>query len=232
MTVFNHELIVGGRFAEVDDVVCNRIARWDGDVWRNLGTGLSGGLFGDCRVSSLAVHGGELVVGGNFTYAGGLPCNFIATWDGASWHALGTGVEPWPLDSGHRIVTIPVRAVAVYDGEVIVAASFAAAGGVPCNNIARWNGTDWQPLGDGISGQYSWVSVLTVNQGELIAGGEFSRRTGAQFDYIARWNGNTWQPFDGELNQAVSALLSFPGKLVVGGAFTTAGGIPCHHIAV
>jgi len=34
-------------------------------------------------------------------------------------------------------------ALTVYDGELIVGGRFTTAGGVVCNNIARWDGITW-----------------------------------------------------------------------------------------
>ena len=45
----------------------NFIARWDGSTWRALGSGTNSG------VNALTVHNGELVAGGAFTTAGGVP---------------------------------------------------------------------------------------------------------------------------------------------------------------
>src|SRR6056297_2178290 len=36
---------------------------------------------------------------------------------------------------------------------------FATAGGVAVNNVARWDGSEWTPLGEGIDG---WVEALAV----------------------------------------------------------------------
>ncbi len=69
---------VGGGFA-------NNIARWDGQQWSLLGTGLTGAI---AEVFTLTVYDedspgpnpGGLYVGGYFTFAGGVPVNHIARW--------------------------------------------------------------------------------------------------------------------------------------------------------
>jgi hypothetical protein len=66
-----------------------------------------------------------------------------------------------------------VFALTVYNGELIAGGGFTYAGGVTCNYIARWNGSQWQPLGTGMN---NWVYALTVYNGELIAGGSSVRR--------------------------------------------------------
>ena len=90
-----------------------------------------------------------------------------------------------PLGSG---MNSDVYALTVYNGELIAGGNFTTAGGVACNRIARWNGSQWQPLGTGMSGTSSpFIRTLTVFNGELIAGGSFTTAGGVTCNYIARW---------------------------------------------
>ncbi len=50
--------------------------------------------------------------------------------------------------------------------------------------FARWDGTDWQPLGTGME---NGVDALTVYNGELIAGGGFITAGGKVSARWARW---------------------------------------------
>ncbi len=157
LTVYNGELIAGGAFTTAGGVTCNYIARWDGSAWHPLGSGM--GPF----VYALAVYNGELIAGGRFTSAGGVPCNHIARWDGSAWHALGSGIG-----GGWNPCLL---ALTVYNGELIVGGyDFTIAGGVPCNYIARWNGSNWQALGSGMDTTVWALAVYPPAAGELIAG--------------------------------------------------------------
>ena len=113
----------------------------------------------DGEVYTMVVHddgsGPALFVGGEFEEAGGEEVNFIAKWDGTTWSSLDGGMEDW------------VRALVVYDGDLIAAGDFDTAGGVAAEGIARWDGSDWLPLGAGTDGS---VNALTVRNGGLIAG--------------------------------------------------------------
>ncbi|MBK8982239.1 MAG: hypothetical protein IPM38_07930 [Ignavibacteria bacterium] len=53
--------------------------------WSGLSTGMND------WVHALTVYNGELIVGGQFTSAGGIPANYIAKWNGSSWSPLGAG---------------------------------------------------------------------------------------------------------------------------------------------
>ncbi len=78
----NGDLVVGGEFtaagnAAAGDTPANHIARWKSDTleWTNLGDGVNDTVY------SLAVAGGgELLVGGEFTTAGGEVSAYIARW--------------------------------------------------------------------------------------------------------------------------------------------------------
>ncbi len=88
----NGDLIAGGRFTTIEGVPANRIARWDGQSWSPLGSGMEGA--GNPDVTALLVlPNGDLVAGGWFTIADGAPASRIARWDGTTWSPMGTGVS-------------------------------------------------------------------------------------------------------------------------------------------
>jgi hypothetical protein len=58
-------------------------------------------------------------------------------------------------------------------------------GGVTANRIAKWDGTNWWALGDGISGA---IQSLTTFGSGLYAGGSFRFAGGKNSYNIAHWN--------------------------------------------
>jgi len=222
LSVHNGELIAGGVFVSAGGTTVNSIARWNGLAWQALGSGMNGSVF------SLTVYNGALIAGGLFTTAGGVSANRIAGWNGSTWQPLGLGMS---INDPYWVAVI--RDLAMYDGELIAAGTFTSAGGVAVNNIARWNGLTWQPLGSGISGQ---VYALTVYDGALIAGGKLSIAGGVTANAIARWNGSVWEPLGSGMGspyglERVDDLTVYNGELIAGGYFTTAGGVECACIA-
>jgi len=219
LTVHNGELIVGGTFTDAGGVSVNNIAKWDGTSWSALGTGLIGG--GEYTYAyALTVHNGELITGGIFTDAGGVPVSNIAKWDGTSWSALGSGL------SGSGEVTYAC-ALAVYNGELIAGGAFTDSGGTVLNNIARWDGIGWTSLGAGLTGDGPWIYALKVHNGQLIAGGYFSQADGVPVNNIAAWDGAFWSALGTGLTAidyvSVNALAVYDNELIAGGWFTTAG---------
>jgi hypothetical protein len=171
-----------------------------------------------------------------FATAGGIDVNNIARWDGAAWHSLGNGITGGELTSGVCALAVDVR------GNLYVGGRFNEAGDARADDIAHWDGSAWQPVGDGLGeGLDYYVDALAVDrQGKLYAGGRFDIAGAIRANKIARWDDAAWHPLgsgvagdEGEnYLTGVSALaLDGQGGLYTGGVFTTAGGIGANHIA-
>ncbi len=225
-------LYVGGWFSTDRGGPGNRIARWDGTAWYPLGSGM------DKAVFALAVGpDGSLYAGGLFTTAGGVAATHIARWDPptSSWHPLSSGMSSGGIDAVYALAIGP-------DGSLYAGGSFTTAGGVTANDIARWDGVAWHPLGSGMASTYPGYSLVYALafglDGTLYAGGHFTRAGGATVNHIARWDPPTssWHPLGSGMsgtNDEVYALTIGPdGSLYAGGSFTTASGVAAANIAL
>ena len=74
----------------------------------------------------------------------------------------------------------------VYNGEIYVGGIFSNAGGVPANNIAKWNGTSWSAVGTGTNDA---VNDFAIFNGELYVVGGFTTAGGISANRIAKWDG-------------------------------------------
>jgi hypothetical protein len=213
-------VVAGGAFRIAGRSLVSNIAAWDGTRWRDMGGGVDG------AVRALTVYQGELVAGGEFTTAGGVATVGVARWDGSAWHGLSGGVTPVVLGTERPPA---VTAVAEYNGGLIVGGSFTAAGGVAVNNIARWDGAAWAPMGSGVPGfpvAYGLqpVSALCVYGGELIVGGRFYSAGGVAANNIVRWNGTEWRALAyGVVGGGVLSLAVSGADLLAGGEFGALG---------
>ena len=187
--------------------------------WSGLAGGMSGGS-GSMGVYATISYNNYLIAAGDFQYAGGVPANNIAAWNGSRWIALGAGLNG------------RVEALAMYKGMLYAGGSFLFAGNTEVNFIARFNGKRWLPVS---SGMKSTVKALTVYNNELIAGGYFSPANGSPYNYIAKWNGDKWTALgagvSGGTQGQVMALTVHGTDLIAGGFFTSAGGVTCNHVA-
>jgi hypothetical protein len=159
------------------------LARWTGSTWTIVGPGL-----GNPGIA-MTNFGGNLVVGGGFLNVGDnslTDANGVVAWTGTAFSALGTGVS----QTG---TAAQVRALAVYNSELIAGGEFDAASGTPVRNIARWNGTTWAALGGGTSnGTNGSVLAMHVYNGDLLVGGKFTEAGGhAGVGGLAKWNHST-----------------------------------------
>ncbi len=192
--------------------------------WSALGAGVAGGINGG-SVSSLAVYNGELYAGGSFNTVGGIAVNNIAKWNGTNWSSVGSGIDPGYYNYHN------VSSLITYNGELYASGYFSIAGGVPANNIAKWNGTNWSSVGSGVSSMYNLSISLAVYNGELYASGLLDTAGGIPVNNIAKWNGTNWSSVGSGTNGWVHSLATHNGELYAGGRFSTAGGIPVNNIA-
>jgi hypothetical protein len=242
-------LYAGGSFRVVDgDSPAQFIAKWTGQIWVAVGGGMRLPPGGTLGVGALKVcdfgQGPELYAAGDFIAAGGVNANRIAKWNGQRWAALGTGIGTAPIG------TEWVRTLEVYDAgsgpELCAGGVFATAGGQPATDIAQWNGTNWAPLGTGVSdtsGETSTLNALTVfdvgNGPELYAVGRFTMAGGVTANCAARWNGTRWAGVGGGLYDPIysegRALAVFDdgsgASLYAGGRFNFAERAPSSSIA-
>jgi hypothetical protein len=185
-------------------------------------------------VNALTVYNGNLIAGGEFANAGGIPANYIADWSGSSWSALSTGMgNSFPPPAPPY-----VYALTVYGDKLIAGGWFNTAGGIAANFVAQWDGTSWSALGGGIGDPgcpvCPFVRALTVYpipNGNLIVGGNFASAGGTEAHSIAQWNGASWSSLGTGIGGAVYALAIYNGNLIAGGGFATAGGTVANNIA-
>ena len=175
-------MYVGGNFTGAGGVTgANYIARWNSanSTWNRLGAPNAI----NNSVTTIAISGTDVYVGGGFTNAGGMPgANNIARWNSAS--------NTWNLVGAANAVNNAVRAIKVSGSDVYIGGDFTNAGGnSAADYLVRWDGAQWTALVSGTAGVFGPVYALAVSSSDdVYAGGNFLNTGNNPFaDYIARY---------------------------------------------
>jgi hypothetical protein len=224
LVVQGDRLYVGGYFTNAGTVPVRNIACWDGANWSALGTGIDHG------VMALATDGTNLYVGGSFTNVGGIVSTNVVRWDGERWWSMAGGVSGNDLGLGSLGLFGIVEAIAVGPGGVYVAGDITSAGGIKLNNIARWDGTKWFAVREGLPTR---IRALAIAGSQVHAGADPFKQ-GDLAVYVSRWDGAQWQailtgPWPGA-GGAVT-LLALGRDVYLGGGLVFPGGFPIPGVA-
>ena len=240
------KLLVCGDFFNAGEKPADGLGLWDGISWAQFAPPL---LQTNSTISSMCFYDDglsdspSLYAAGRFRYSGSDRLNYIARWDGADWHAVGSG----PF-SYSNIAILALNVADLGSGpELFAGGQFDSIDGVETENIARWNGKQW----NAIPGDFpdfsvpnpnsaSHVRSLTFTDDPALGGpavfvtGRFATISGQTFNSIALWNGKTWVPLSSGLHNGPSTGLGkdvvvlddgSSASLYVCGSFDKVGGI-------
>ncbi|MFN3240909.1 MAG: hypothetical protein ACE37K_05280 [Planctomycetota bacterium] len=169
----------------------------------------------------------ELVVlGGRFDVAGSRPSPLLAALDPATGQ-----LSTLPNTSFYGVEIN--AAVTMPNGDLVVAGYFGNTGQTLAFGIARFDGQNWSPIGNGVGQNVRALAVLP--NGDLIAAGGFQLTGTPGQTAIARWDGSQWSALgiaDGTLQTSIeTTFVAANGDLIVGGLFDTVDGVPARNIA-
>lgn len=198
-------------------------------TWASVPLSSASNVFTDGSVYEIAVSPitGDIYVGGSFTNAAGIAdADYIARFDGTSWHAL-SGPSGGLSDGSGGGYNGVFALTFDSSGNLYAGGKFANAGGdANADNIAKWNGTAWSSLG--ATPLNDSVRAIDVQaDGMVLAGGLFTNAGGVSgADYIAAWNGSAWSKFgSSSLDSYVLQIKhSRNSHIYISGHFNNAGG--------
>ncbi|MBN1575655.1 MAG: hypothetical protein JW913_03835 [Chitinispirillaceae bacterium] len=250
-------LFAGGWFDSAGTVVVNGIAKWDGETWSALGSGVSLRTKSHPYVKALAFDdSGNLYVGGLFDTVSGTAAKRIAVWNGDTWSALDS-VTTYSITSlaihgsGSLYAAVDDTYIVKWDGNAwstlkcsmfrfayvcaldpsdnLYIGSYGGGFGVECG-IARWDGSAWSALGSGTNGRVTSLAVDST--GNLYAQGYFTTIGQTAANGIAKWDGSAWSALGTGVNGDIADLaVDRSGHLYAGGSFDSIGGIAARNIA-
>ena len=174
-------------------------------------------------VYALAVSGGTVYAGGDFTSIGGQPRNYIAALDAASGAATS-----WNPNANGPVFVLALSGATFYAG-----GEFTSIGGqTRGTGSPRWMQPPAPPP-PGTRAPNGCVFALAVSGGTVYAGGYFNSIGGQPRNSIAALDAasgaaTAWNP---NANGDVHALAVSGGTVYAGGQFTSIGGQPRNRIA-
>lgn len=212
LVVFQGDLYACGSFWQLNDQTpAQGIAKFDGNDWSPVGYPLFSTSYGN-----------DLVASDSTLYYCSTGDYKISTYDGNTWTTIASNYI-----GGHDM--------GCYNGDLYVAGIFSSIENIAVNNIAKWNGQVWSPVGAGVTGGNNWINALAVYNGELYVGGHFTTAGGVSASNIASWNGTSWsvppQGLSSWAGNGVSSLIEFNCELMIRGSITGTVGVTVNHIA-
>jgi hypothetical protein len=215
---------VAGSFTTAGVVSDKNIVKWNGSSWTTLAT--------DMTVTALTVDSaGNLYAAGFFDAGGYNLRGKVAKWNGSSWSNLGAigfmSVKTLAVDTSGNVYAGGSFncASGSYPTSTYPATSCSgSSGSTDFNNIAKWNGTTWSPLGLGTDGEV-WSIVVDSNH-QVFVGGRFKLAGDLPMRGLAKWNNTTsaWNQVGSGIDGSVGSLnFDSSGNLFVSGSFDTLG---------
>ena len=213
----------------------------DDDLWDNSLQLADANVAPFTSVRSIAVMGKDVYVGGRFASAGGVAVSGIARWDGSTWSNVGGGI-----DYCRGIFCFPTAyALDVKGNDLIVGGNFGSIGGVPANKVARWDGSKWSTIGDGVNicegPDCVTVQAIAVTGDNIYAVGNVLtdvKDVGGtvRVPGFVIWDGTNWSPLGGgvlgdSLTASINTIAVSGNDAYIGGNFRSAGAIAANNIA-
>lgn len=234
-------LYAAGQFSSAGGVEAQSIARWDGEMWSDVG-GLSMGAWGAGYATAMTVlptaSGDVLVVAGGFSLAGGVPVTNLAVWDGKTWSALGAGLGGTGPESGLLGIPTDLTVHVENDPEggrqvvrLYAAGTFKVSGAESVGpGLARYDDGVWTQVGPAITGAsnlaYQPPKVRFHDDGagpRPFLGGQSLESGGMLLGPLATLSDDAWVAADG-IHQSPGAVWSLESYRIDGIDHLFAGG--------
>lgn len=157
-------------------VGCNNLQSWDdGSNWIILEN------IGGAAIYGITLYQGDLIAVGLFDTIGGVAANGVGRWNGQEWSAIDGTV--WEGSAVYRTIE--------YQGDLYIGGNMHNIE-LDIDRIGRWDGLQWNKVGNGLRGGITWVNCFEIYEGDLFVGGRFFAGNGNPGPNIARWNGEQW----------------------------------------
>ncbi|HMT27783.1 MAG TPA: T9SS type A sorting domain-containing protein [Bacteroidia bacterium] len=217
---FNDVLYVGGTFRNFNGQVASGVVCLNNNSVEvpfhtssaqsvTYTNGIGYGMLNDTTLNRLIVYG-------RFDFAGDSIAHSVASWDGTNWSPLGSGFSCAEENTF-------VQKMVIYNGQYYACGTFKKSGNKTVNNIAVWNGSDWDSVGTGANKS---IYEMIVYDNILYVLGKFTTFNGlSNVDGFVKFDGNVWSAVPALINNATTVYASciHNNKLLVTGNFNFSG---------
>ena len=210
LATFNGSQVIAFAETNADNLRQIHVKQQGTSGWAELGGSLNVDPAHDTIEPSIAARGSTLVVAWPEFDDTGRPALFVRSWNGSAWAALG-GV----VSAGNVVGRVSLAIGST--GTPFVAWS-QGEGAVSKVHVARWDGVEWQPLGEALNVGTRSASepslALDASDRPVVAWGETSA-SGLDTDvYVKAWDGAAWVARGGALDVDATRTADLPSIAV------------------
>lgn len=226
----NNKIIIAGEFDNYNNTSINRIACLNstGVLDNTLNPGIGTNNYIDFIIVQ---PDGKIIIGGGFT-----------TFNGTSKKRLARLNSNGTLDNTFNVGLgaddYIHSAFLQTDGKIIIGGAFNTFNGIAINSLARLNsnGTLDNTFNTSLSSTSTIASITSNSDGKIIISGSFSTYNSINRNNIAQLNSNgtldtSFDSSTGSNGVIVSTAIQPDGKILIGGYFTSYGGVLANRIA-
>ncbi len=178
---------------------------------------------------------------GSFTNIGGSNCYRVARYDGTNWSDMEGGV----FRVANVNCIVPSSDGIVYAGGYFtnIGGSYTSGGilandgGTNSRAVAKWNGNQWEAMGDHVDPNLKGLffasnvngyvnTILPSTNGPVYAGGYYTNTDFTyHLNYVSKWTGTAWTNMQDGFRNVVMCMAEGPdGTVYAGGSFTNWAG--------
>jgi len=196
----------------------DKLASWNGNNWTLESDGQ------EYRLGGLFPYQDKLLLTGSH-FDGSTYKKSIFVWDNGIVSDNFNNIESLFGDDD-----LNIRRIVEYKGNMYIAGNFSNLDTDPSvKEIAMYNGSNWQSVGELITGGLSSVHDMLVWKDTLYVCGAFDKGSGSKANGVAQWDGSQWHEIGTGLFQGSSTtatdLMILHDELYVVGAFNNVNGM-------
>jgi|GEM_PF-1465533 len=202
LMVHGNTLYAGGNYSTIGGKDIDYFARWDGNEWWDVEPLIP--FYLGMNIFCMVKHGEQIFM--SYTADGGPG---ILHYNGVDWYEL-------PTLQGN------VYDMVYTSDTLYVGGAFLKTQNGIADHVAKWDGSEWSSLVDGVDGV---VYAVAVKGDDIYFGGNFTAAGAVSAKGIARWDCEQWFPLANGIGGIVQDIVISGNRVYVGGNFGYAGNI-------